>query len=137
MKRWLLLPFLCVLSVVAGLAFLSGSEQGGRLLVRMAEGVSGGSLAVDAVSGRLVDVWRLDGVRIRTVDLELSVQAVEVRWQPLALLRKEVRMSRVIGRGVELMIRGEAEDSSPFALPGLALPVDVVLERVEIGRAHV
>lgn len=132
-RRWIIGLFLLpLLMIPAGLAFFTCSEQGGRQLAGMAARLSGGALGVDDVSGRLVDTWRLEGVHIRTVDIDLNIKIVEVQWQPPAILRGEVRMTRVYGQGIDLLIKEDVNDTSPFVLPGLTLPVNVVMDRVEL-----
>lgn len=133
-RRWIIGLFLLLplLMIPAGLAFVAGSEQGGRQLAGMAVRLSGGALVIDDVSGRLVDTWRLEGVHIRTVDVDLNIGIVELLWQPPAILRGELRMSRAYGQGIDLMIKEDVTDTSPFVLPSLRLPVNVVMDRVEL-----
>ena len=132
-RRWMIgLLLLPLLIIPAGLVFLGCSEQGGRQLARMAVQLSAGVLTIDGVSGRLVDTWRLEGVRVQTVDVDLNIKIVEARWQPLALLHGVMRMTRVHGEGIDLLIKEDVNDTSPFVLPSLKLPVKVVMERVEL-----
>lgn len=137
MKRWLgfgllVLPMLILLAALAGLAFLGGSETGLRQLARLAEQSSAGTLTIDNVSGRLLDTWHLEGVRVQTVDMDLRCRKIEGRLRPLALLQKEVQMTLVHGEGVDLLIKENAQDTSPLILPSFNFPVRVAVEKVEI-----
>jgi len=136
-KRWrvvglFVLPVLILLAALAGVAFWGGSEGGLQQLARLAVQSSAGVLTIDKVSGRLLGSWRLEGVRVQTVDLDLRCQKIEGRVLPLALLRGEVRMELVHGAGVDLLIREDPQDTSPLVLPILNFPVRVAVEKLEI-----
>ncbi len=134
MKRWRIIgiPGLLLLILLAVVAYLGGSEQGLRQVARLAVQVSGGVLTIDNVSGRLADTWRLDGLRVQTVDVDLRCGGIEVCWRPLALLHGAVRMTRLQGEGIDLLIKVDVHDTSPFVLPGLMLPVRVVVDAFEL-----
>lgn len=136
MKRWwmglLALPLLMVLAMLTGLAFWGGSEPGLEQLARLAVRSSAGVLTIDQVTGRLLGNWRLEGVRIQTVDLDLRLSVMEGRLRPLALLRGEAQMSLVRGQGVDLLIKEDPLDTSPLILPSLNFPLPLALDRVEI-----
>ena len=134
MKRWRIIgfPALLLLIVLAAFAYLGGSEQGLRQVARLAVHLSGGVLTIDNVSGRLADTWRLEGLRVQTVDVDLRCGRIEARWRPLALLHGAVRMTRLRGEGIDLLIKEDVHDTSPFVLPSLMLPVGVVVDAFEV-----
>jgi len=137
-KRWrvvglFVLPLLILLAALAGVAFWGGSEGGLQQLARLAVQSSGGILTIDKVSGRLLEGWCLEGVRVQTVDLDLRCQKIEGRVRPLALLQGKVQMTLVHGEGVDLLIKEDAQDTSPLVLPILNFPVRVGVDRLEIA----
>jgi len=123
-KRWGITGFLGLplLIILAAFTYLGGSEQGLRQVARLAVRLSAGILTIEDVSGRLVDAWSLEGVRLQTVNVDLRCARIEGRWQPLALFRGTVRMKLVRGEGIDLLIKEDSSDTSPFVLPRLSLP---------------
>lgn len=134
MKRWRVVSLLLVpvLVVLAALAFLGLTERGLRQLARSVVGVSGGVLAIEDVQGRLVGTWQLDGVRVQTAAVDLICKKIVVQWQPLAFLRGTVRIVKLHGQGVDVRIKEEGLDDSPFVLPDILLPLGVALTTFEL-----
>ena len=120
MKRWwlIILVLLPLLIVLAALALLGQTEQGLRQLARGAVQVSGGTLAIEDVQGKLAGRWQLDGLQVRTTDIDLNLKKVVVQWQPLALFQGTVRIVSFHGEGVELLIKeGQAQEKTSSVLP--------------------
>ncbi len=141
MKRWRVvsLLFLPVLVVLAALVFLGLTERGLRQLARTAVGVSGGTLAIEDVQGRLFGTWQLDGLRVQTAAADLACKKIVMQWQPLALLHGTVRIVKLHGEGVDVRIKeeGMTPGNSPFVLPDILLPLGFALTTFELEDLYI
>jgi translocation and assembly module TamB len=136
MKRWRLvfslLGLLMLAGILGGLAFLGLTERGLRQVVMIAVNTSKGVLTIEDVRGRLFATWQIEGLRVAMPTFELNCKKIVARWQPLALLRGEVRIATFQGEGVDVKIKEEGMDDTPFVLPDLLLPFGLVFGAFEV-----
>jgi hypothetical protein len=147
-------PLLALLALLA----LAGSPAGNRWL--MLRAVEGADLLLPHASLRIGDLHTDVLRRVVISKLELvaddgdslvTVRSVELEWRPLALLRGELYVERVVLREpwVDLEVDPEGrvdllealglggEESDPDGGPWEGLPIDVHVERVNIQDARI
>ncbi len=134
-----LLVLVLLLAVAVGLAV--GTETGLRLAVRAATAVAPGELAVESVQGRLLGPLEVRGLGYREPALTVEVGRFGFDWRPSELVSARLRVLYLDLEGVRV-VPGEAgeepppEKAGPLALPEVRLPLEVVLERVEVRDAR-
>src|SRR5690606_160320 len=104
-----------------------------RWALARAEAASDGALEVGDVRGTLLGGFGVATVRWRDDAREVELRDVSVAWRPDALLRRELRLTRVeIGSATVRLLRG---DGGPLQLPAtLALPMGVGVDALGVGR---
>ena len=141
-RRWLrgllILLFLLIAIPLGLVAWLLGSESGLRQAAALANRFGGGMIAIDGVSGRVLDGMRLGEVRVRTADLRLDLQGAELRWTPRALFDKRAEVARLAVDSVALATRPSNEPAPPPAEPApLRLPLALDVATVAVGELKV
>ncbi len=125
MKRrwllWVLLPCLLILSVL----LLLFSPPGLEAIRGAVNGLSGGRVHVERVSGALWHHFVVEGIAIGTEQPPLNIDRLEVRWKPLALATGTLHLQSVHLDGFLFVVdnSGEPEEkrdeSESFTLPSL------------------
>jgi len=149
--RWVLvlltISLLAVLVLLPLLLWVLGTQSGLRSSLSLVEWLAPDLLRVERVDGRILEDLHLEGLHIRTPKLELRLDGLNLRWQPLATLTTgTLRISELGVRGLDIT-RAPPEDakkaSGPVEFPELYLPLGLKLEleqvRVEklsIGTLH-
>lgn len=119
-------------AVAAGLWWWSGTqasldwalERFAQPQSVVAEGATG-SLRHGARIERLT--WEQDGLQVQASDAELA-------WQPLALLHRQVRVTRLAARSVEVQDRRPPSAEPPQPPGPLDLPLRVSVDEIELGE---
>jgi translocation and assembly module TamB len=125
LRLWLYATLMLVLLVGSGVAWLGWSSSGAHWVVATGARLLPGTLAMDRVEGRLADRLTLTGIDYRVAGTRLQVRRVELRWQPLGLLRGEVWIARLGIDDPELTLPPAAapkKRAGDQLLPGLAWP---------------
>lgn len=127
--------------LLAAAGWVAGTEAGLRFLVARAGALAPGTLEIDAVEGRLVGplqltdvLWEMDGQRV-------TARRIQLDWQPLALLRREVRLDRLHLQGIAVDLPAPAGDDSATAAPGaewqdFTLPWRIVIADLQLDDAR-
>jgi translocation and assembly module TamB len=137
---WRLILVLVVL-VAAGLAVLVGTETGLRSAVGLAQSAMPGRLSLQSLSGRLIGPLELRGLRFADASAVVELDRVAFDWRPGELLAGRVHVSVLELQGVRVT-PGEARPaepesaSEPTRLPDIALPVEIVIDRLEVSDAR-
>jgi translocation and assembly module TamB len=133
-----LLVLVLLLAVVVGLAV--GTEGGLRLALRVATGVAPGQLAVESVEGRVLGPLEVRGLTYRDPALTLELGRLAFDWRPSELFSARLRVLYLDVEGVRVVPGAAAEPppeaAGPPALPEVRLPIEVVVERVEVRDAR-
>ena len=141
MIRWLLyrfVPYFSLLFLLLGSALLIGSEAGLQLLWRQLEPRLPPGIEIGAVNGRLISRIGVSDVRINNENLDLTVDQAWLHWQPLALLRAEIRIKDVVVAGGRITLKAAGTDRpAPAPLPDTLprLP-NLRLERLVLRGWH-
>lgn len=129
--RWLGLGLLLAVLLVLGVAgWLMGSESGLRVLVGQLE--ARGLLEARSVQGRLLGRLEVEQAQLRVPGLDLDVDHFVLDWRPRALLRGQLHVLELTGAGIRLALQPTepSEPAGPYT--GLALPLDVRVDRLRI-----
>ncbi len=138
--RWSVRAFgvvlaLLLLGAAIGLWWVGQSTSFLRWSLERAVLASDGALEAGTVRGTLLGGFRIDSLRWHDDARELRLDDVAVALRPEALLRGEVRVSRVEIAQAALVLRPTEDDNSPMALPeSLELPMAVRVDALGIGR---
>lgn len=135
MKRAALLAVLAVCLLVLGAVGMALFTRAGFAFAVLAvDELAGEALTIEGGSGRLVDEWRLTGLRLSLGGHRLEIAELACRWQPGRLWRRTLLIERLGARGVAVEV-GESSTtpshSAPDrsgALPALLLPIAVQVE---------
>ena len=125
LRPWLSALLVLVLLAGSGVAWLGWSSSGAHWVVATCARLLPGTLALDRVEGRLADRLALTGIDYRVAGSRLQVRRVELRWQPLGLLRGEVWIARLGIDDPELTLPPPAapkKRAGDQLFPGLAWP---------------
>ena len=124
-----LLGLLLLIVLVSGL--LLGTEAGSRWALARVPG-----LVVTNFQGRLGGNWQADRLVWADGANQVQVQAAQLAWSPLCLLRATLCLERVRAEQVDMAFaEGEAPaDSAPLQLPNVRLPLAIELGDVKVGR---
>jgi len=128
MRRLFLLSAL-VLAVGVWLGF---SESGLSALARLAGAASGGRLAVEQPSGRLVGPLGFGRLSWKEPGLEVVVDDLRIDWTPGALFEKRLVIGQLAAARLRLDIASSDEATPPPA--SLVLPVAVDIQKMAISR---
>ncbi len=136
--RWLLgLGLLLSLAIAGALAWLLASESGLQKAVDLAARASAGALQLEGARGRLYDgVW-IERLRYRGADgdLEVTVEELQLRWQPRDLLSLRLVIAHLGAARVEVLQRASAEaGAAPQAPQSLQLPLGLEVSRLALGE---
>lgn len=139
LKRVLAGLLLSLSIALAALAWLVLSRSGADLTIETAERWLDGRLSVASVSGRLVGPLEVQGLRYADGGTEVTVSAARLRWQPLALLRGQVRIVSLEAGEVDLRQTASAPSPPEEASATISdrLPLGLVIRRLEVQRLSV
>ncbi|TAL74753.1 MAG: pathogenicity protein [Rhodanobacter sp.] len=120
------------------LAWLGWSNAGLRFVLIRVQQATGGALHWQQAHGALFESMRLDGVRYDDRHgTRVAVRRVRLDLRFWPLLAKRVHVTRLDADGVEVQVPQSSGKTSTPGTFSLRPPVDIVLDRVHIGSAHV
>lgn len=144
-RKILLFLVLPIASLLLGVRLLIGTETGTRWLVRQAEPMTAGALAVGEVQGHLLDRLVVRDLRWRDPGIEVRLAELDLHWDPAALWRGwleilSLHASDIRVRSFPTATPAEPPPTAPTwppVLPDLRLPfavkiADLQLDRIEI-----
>ncbi len=100
-----------------GAAWLAGTTDGARWLMDAVSRHTPLAISARTIEGRLLDRLQLGGVRMAMAPVEVTIESLDFRWQPLLLLSGTVAAKELILTGV--LIRDNTSADTP---PDLAWP---------------
>jgi len=134
-NKWLLVVLIPCLFLAGGGGWLVASESGLQWLVGVVQRKSGGDLNVKGISGSLIDTIVLQQLVLRGDGWRVTLQGVQLEWQPAALLRGELEVLHLSARQVEIL---SLTSDTPSALPAsLGLPFLVSVKQLKIDSFSV
>jgi translocation and assembly module TamB len=126
------------LSAAVALGWLLTSESGLRWSYQQLEAELPGKLRLQQLSGSLIDGIILQGVRYDDDKIKLTAGQVILHWNPWALLRARIDISRLEAEQLDILLLQSDENSITRAddtsLPYLDLPLDLQLRELVIDR---
>lgn len=126
-----------LVSIVGGVAALLSSESGLGWLVQRAIAYAPGELSVRAAHGRLRGPILLEGIVYRTRDAEFKLERAELDWNPWLLLKNEFHITRLMLTQPDYVVVQPAAAPAEIKLPDVVLPVNVVIEQLQIEALQV
>ena len=132
--RWLLIALTPCLILAGGGGWLVASESGLKWLAGVVERRSGGSFSTKGISGSLLDAFGLQQLVLRGDGWRITLQGVQLQWQPAALLRGELKVLQLGVRHAELL---SSPTGTPIVLPdslGLPFGTNVLLLKIDSLR---
>jgi len=96
----------------AALVWATATTQGTRWLLTSLLPLSGVNVTAHRIEGRLFDRLLLTGIRVTTLQQEMAVKTLELRWRPLLLLTGTVAIQELSVNGVRIQ-----DDTPPDTKP--------------------
>ncbi|WP_418648209.1 translocation/assembly module TamB domain-containing protein [Thauera butanivorans] len=142
LRAWLVGGLITVLAVVAlvlaASAWLLGTRSGLDAAISLGQRATDGALRIEGARGRLLGPLKIDALHYHTEDLRLDLQALELAWQPAALLGRKLVVDRLAVERIDFAQRNEEKDDAeraPLVSPeDLQIPLAIELGRLELGR---
>ena len=125
---------LLVLLIALAVGALLGTTAGSRWVLGKAPGVH-----VEDFRGRLGGEWQAQRLVWEQDGSRVEIQSPRMAWSPLCLLRMALCVDELVTGDVDLTFPPTAEDdkpNEPFSLPELKLPLELRVERVQIGNVR-
>lgn len=120
---------LAAASAVLAAAVWLGSDHALQWAKRQVLQSGGGAVTLEGVEGSLLGEVRIARLAVAGSDFVIDAEALAVNWQPLALLRGEIRLDRVAA--ASLLYRSQS--TAPAKPPdSLVLPLDITIAALEI-----
>lgn len=148
--RWLWLPFLILATLaallVAGIWYLTETAGGRAFVARQVAGISlqsGIGFEVGRIDGNLLSTFTMTDLVVTDLDGMLAtIPVVDVRWEPLGLIRKRVSISQIVIPEMRMLRMWSINPRDPDEpiLPDIDIRIDrfavgaLVLEQPVLGR---
>jgi translocation and assembly module TamB len=133
--KWLFVSLAPFLVFAGGAGWLVASESGLQWLIGVVQLKSRGDLSVKGISGSLIDNIFMQQLVLRGDGWRVTLQGVQLEWQPAALLRGELEVLHLSARQVEIL---SLTSDTPSVLPGnLGLPLLVSVKQLKIDSISV
>jgi translocation and assembly module TamB len=132
---WALLSVLALLLVVVlAIGLILGTDAGSRWVLSKVPG-----LEVEQFSGRLGGRWQADRLVWEQDGRRVEIASPHLNWSPSCLLRRTLCIEELVTGDVDLTSPPAPEDETatePFNLQDLDLPLELRVERVDIGAIN-
>ncbi len=130
-RRILLTLLVSLLAILAGSAWLLGTESGNKRLLGLALGEQ---LQYDYFSGTLLGDLEIQHLEYHDAQQSLKLESLKLSWEPTALLEQLVHIKSLQIRGIEYSSLQQAETTgtSEPAQELPLLPLAVRIEQLEI-----
>ncbi|MBC8648634.1 translocation/assembly module TamB [Pseudomonas sp. MTM4] len=125
-----LVTLLLLILLAAGAVL--GTHMGSRWVLNKVPGVE-----VEQFHGRLGGEWQAERLTWQQGANRAVVDAPRMAWSPMCLLRMTLCIEELVVGDIDLQFPPTAEDdapSEPFSLPDVKLPLELRIERIEIGE---
>ena len=119
------------LLIALSLSLLLGTQAGSRWALGLVPG-----LTVDDFQGQLGSNWQARRLSWDDGASRVEVQAPQLSWSPLCLLRATLCIERLQADRIDMAFAASetVADSNPLQLPTLRLPVAIELGEVKLGQ---
>ena len=109
--------------ILAGsVGWLVASSSGLQWLASTVERQSGGKVSANGISGSLIDSFGLQRLVILGEGWRITIQDIQVKWEPAALLSGQLKLLQLSARQIEVL---SLSSDKTFVLPeNLNLPLE-------------
>ncbi len=121
-----------LLLILLAVGAVLGTHTGSSWVLSKAPGVE-----VEQFHGRLGGEWQAERLTWQQGANRAVVDAPRMAWSPLCLLRMTLCIEELVVGDIDLQFPPAPEDdapSEPFSLPDIKLPLELRIERIEIGE---
>ncbi|TCD24689.1 translocation/assembly module TamB [Pseudomonas sp. IC_126] len=121
-----------LLLILLAVGAVLGTHTGSRWVLNKVPGVE-----VEQFHGRLGGEWQAERLTWQQGANRAVVDAPRMAWSPMCLLRMTLCIEELVVGDIDLQFPPTAEDdapSEPFSLPDVKLPLELRIERIEIGE---
>lgn len=121
--------------LMALLSLLCWTQTGTQMALQLAQSLSGDSVKISGVSGRLVDELHIDEVSYSSKKTKLLASGIRLVWQPRTLLRGKLVIDTL---EVSALRIASVADANPPQLPAdLRLPLPIKINNAALGRLNI
>ena len=133
--KWLAIVLTPCLVMAGGATWLVASSSGLKWLVGVAEQQSGGRFVAKGINGSLFASFGMQQLMLRGEGWRITLQDVQIQWQPGALLSGELEVLRLGARQVEVL---SLPSDKPTVLPdSLGLPLAISVLQMKLDSLSV
>jgi len=138
-RRLLTLFTLLICALLLVLGWLLATESGLQFLWRQVVARAGPELVITQASGTLAERLRIQELRYSTAAFSLTVEQLEIAWQPRKLLSGTLAFSEISAAAVRFeQLAGTADtDTGPTELPAVALPLELQLDALHVATVAI
>lgn len=130
---WVLLGLLALLLLILlAVGAVLGTHTGSRWVLNKVPGVE-----VEQFHGRLGGEWQAQRLTWQQGANRAVVDSPRMAWSPMCLLRMTLCIEELVVGDIDLLFPPTPEDdapSEPFSLPDVKLPLELRIERIEMGE---
>ena len=117
--------------IATSIYVVTGTTPGTRWLIHTAISLGHQPIQIQTIEGNLLGELRLRSIHLHTSTQTIAIDAVKLRWQPLALFRGRLRIDALSASGVTVHIAGHSlpaypSKSSPDYRIALPLTVNLI-----------
>ena len=139
LKRLLLTVLVLFCCLIGFLVFLVGSESGLHTLLRLGKPLTADFVTIGSASGTLLGPLTLNNVRYHDGVNTISISRFQLDWQPGLLFKRQLVLDTLTADTID--VRTETTEnkqpeveSHPLSLPIFSLPIDILLEQLEMNN---
>ncbi|MDD5471627.1 MAG: hypothetical protein PHP05_06905, partial [Sideroxydans sp.] len=121
--------------LAAGGSWMLGTQSGLVWVSSALQKYSGDVLEMEGEHGSLLGNFGMRHLLLRGAGWHVSLEGVEVHWQPAALLRGELHVLQLQAQRVDVLTL--PSDAAPSLPDSLLLPLDIQLEQIDVGTLRV
>ncbi|MDO5640134.1 MAG: translocation/assembly module TamB domain-containing protein [Neisseria sp.] len=136
--RGILLGIVSALLLLTGFAaWLVSTESGLRFGLYQLPSWFGVNIASKNLNGTLLKGFNGDEWRIETEGADINISSLVFAWQPQELWQKKLHINRLAAGDIHIVSKDTppTEAKPTTGLPGsVSLPVEVVIDSIEVGR---
>ncbi len=142
MKRALVLLLALFLLFWGMLWFVFFSSSGLALVLRTAGYFMGETLSVENSAGSIAGGLKLSGLKVHSDSVDIAVEEVSVDWDWQLLFRRELHITLISVKALDVVMRASAQKQPAgaqpsFELPSFAIPLTLTVDRLTVDSGVV
>lgn len=122
--------FVLTLSIALGFTWLLGSSAGNQALLKWA---GTGIVQIGSFSGSLWGEMQLNNVHYQDEQQELTIESLNLHWQPLALIDRLLHVTHLQIKGIKYRTSRSQDSESSSSLQ---LPLNIRLDHVSLKQLN-